>query len=277
MVPLLRFVGRLAKPVLSRTIYRPGTVATILFGPAKGLKYKIFPGYGLSMLYGGWEPELHRVMASYVAPGDVAYDLGANFGIFTTFLARLVGPSGHVYAFEPLPHIMSELRANVASNGQTNVEFVPAAVADEVGTATFHLGHQLGSGHLGADTHWHPDAGEPVSVPVVTLDDVVARGSRPPTFLKMDIEGAEGAALAGARTLLRTHRPVLAIEVHSPELGDRVGEILEAERYRAWRVDLGMAPVTRMTGGGLSAEGMCGFVLALPAERTDTPETKGLI
>ena len=266
MVPLIRFFGRLAKPVLSRTLYRPGNTATILFGPARGLKYKIFPTYGLSMIYGGWEPELHQVMKSYVKPGDVAYDLGANFGIFTMFLSRLVGPTGRVYAFEPLPHILTELKANIERNGQSNVEFVNAAVAETVGTARFRVGHHHGSGHLQATDHLYPESGSEVSVAVTTIDDIVRSGARPPTFMKIDIEGAEGSALAGARETLAAHRPVLAVEVHSEEQGVAVGAALAAANYVAWRIDQNLAPAGALTGDGAGMR-LWGFVLARPAER----------
>lgn len=231
------------------------------------------------MIYGGWEPELHALMAKYVKPGDVAYDLGANFGIFTIFLARLVGPEGRVYAFEPLPHTMADLKANVERNDLRNVEYAAYAVADTVGRARFHIGSQLGSGHLDSTDHLHPKKGEAVDVPVTTLDEFVSKGNRPPQFLKIDVEGAEGAVLAGGRTVLNKHRPILAIEVHSAEQGNAVGSVLRDENYRVWRVDLGMTPVTRMTDGGLSAEGLCGFVLAMPGERVDAgqgPQPKGV-
>lgn len=271
MVTVLRFFGRLLKPVLSRTIYRPGKVARILFGPAKGLRYTIFPGYGLSMIYGGWEPEIHAVMQQYVKPDGVAYDLGANFGIYTMFLARLVGPSGRAYAFEPLPEIMAQLKANIALNSQSNVEYVAMAASDKVGTAKFRFGHQSGSGHLESADHYHPVSGGTIDVEEITLDEFVRRGNRPPTFMKIDIEGAEGAALNGAKRVLTDHRPVLAVEVHSPDQGESVGRSLAEANYRAWRIEPGMPAVQRLTTGPGGSCDLHGFVLALPAERTDRP------
>ena len=267
MVPVFRFFGRLLKPVLSRTIYRPGNVARILFGPAKGLRYTIFPGYGLSMIYGGWEPDVHAVMQRFVSPGGTAYDLGANYGIYSMFLARLVGPTGRVYAFEPMPDIMTQLKANIALNPLTNVEFVPMAASDSVGTAQFRIGNHAGSGHLEAADQYHPQSGGTIHVEQITLDEFVRLGHPPPTFMKIDVEGAEGAVFAGASDVLAKYRPVIAVEVHSADLGEQVGAALSASNYSAWRIEPGMPEVHNLTSGPKGKCDVAGFVLAMPAER----------
>jgi FkbM family methyltransferase len=268
MLTVLRFFGRLLKPVLSRTIYRPGKVARILFGPAKGLRYTIFPGYGLSMIYGGWEPDVHAVMQQYVTPGGTAYDLGANYGIYSMFLARLVGPTGRVYAFEPMPEILTQLKANIALNPLTNVEFVPMAASDSAGTAQFRIGSHAGSGHLETADQYHPISGGIINVEQITLDEFVLRGNRPPTFMKIDVEGAEGSVIVGAKRVLDEHRPVIAVEVHSADLGKQVGAALAAANYKAWRIEPGFPPVRNLISHSKGECDVAGFVLAIPTERT---------
>lgn len=267
MVTVLRFFGRLLKPVLSRTIYRPGKVARILFGPAKGLRYTIFPGYGLSMIYGGWEPDVHAIMQQYATPGGTAYDLGANYGIYSMFLARLVGPTGQVYAFEPMPEIMTHLKANIALNQLANVEFVPMAASDNVGTTQFRIGSHAGSGHLEAADQYHPTSGGMIHVEQITLDEFVRRGNRAPTFMKIDVEGAEGAVFAGATQILKEYRPVLVVEVHSADLGEKVGAALAAANYKAWRIEPGLPEVRNLFTHSAGVCDLAGFVLAVPAER----------
>src|SRR5215469_9229339 len=85
------------------TLYPVGAVRRVLWGPCRGLRYRIFPGYGHAYLFGGWEPKSMQAMLHYVKAGTIAYDLGANYGMHTLLLAKLVGPSGRVYAFEPNP------------------------------------------------------------------------------------------------------------------------------------------------------------------------------
>ncbi len=50
---------------------------------------------------GNFEPGLARFFAFALRPGDIVYDVGANWGFFTLLSAALVGPSGHLAAFEP--------------------------------------------------------------------------------------------------------------------------------------------------------------------------------
>jgi FkbM family methyltransferase len=261
---LLRTIGRWAKPVLTRTLYRPGRVARILYGPSKGLKYRIFPGYGLSMIYGGWEPEVHEMMAQSVPAGSVVYDLGANYGIYTMLLSRLAGPTGFVYAFEPMPQIMKQLQANIDLNRQTNVKYIPRAVADRAGTASFSVGVSQATGHLTGQGTEDDRLQQSVTVEVTTLDEFVRQGHRPPTFIKIDVEGAEGLVFDGAREVLARYRPTLAVEIHSPEQGDRVGRALRDADYTAFLIHEGMKPVTRYVTDASGPSDVQGYVLARP-------------
>jgi hypothetical protein len=70
------------------TVFPVGAVRTVFAGPCRGMRYRIFPGYGHSYLYGGWERKSMDVMVHYVKPGSVAYDLGANYGMHTLLLAK---------------------------------------------------------------------------------------------------------------------------------------------------------------------------------------------
>ena len=77
------------------------------------------------------------VMMRYVKPGDIAYDLGANYGMHTLLLARRVGLTGRVYAFEPNPEIRRALEEHLSLNNLTMVQTVPKAVSNQAGTAWF--------------------------------------------------------------------------------------------------------------------------------------------
>ena len=89
---LLRFI-------LKHTYWRDGCVRRILLGPSAGQVYRIFPKYGLAPTFGRWEPDLQNLMVKILEPGQTAYDVGANYGIHTLLMSRLVGVSGCVCAF----------------------------------------------------------------------------------------------------------------------------------------------------------------------------------
>jgi FkbM family methyltransferase len=155
----------------------------------------------------------HHEMAfleRYLRPGDRALDIGANIGTYSLLMASLVGPEGHIDAFEPMPLAASRLRCTIAENGlEGRITLHEAAVTDRTGSARLLTAHDVSNAVVG-----HPDgapidagAGEPtIEVATVTLDQVVAPDPRL-RVAKLDIEGAEVLALAGAPALLAAARP----------------------------------------------------------------------
>lgn len=251
-------VGTLAR----KTVYPVGAVRTVLWGPCRGMRYRIFPSYGHAYLFGGWERKSMQWMMRYVRPGSVVYDLGANYGMHTLLLAKLAGPSGRVYAFEPNPEICTALKEQLALNGFTAVEVVSQAVCDQTGTAWFDsagsaIGHLVGANTVSSPTTYQ--------VETITLDQFVLRqGNPPPAFMKVDIEGAESSALRGGCDTITRYRPVMLIELHNPTEDMAVGAFLKRMGYRALRVENGK-PVENMESCWPDRCGMWGSVVALPS------------
>ncbi len=138
--------------------------------------------------------------AREVRPGMTVLDLGANFGYFTLAFARAVGPAGRVIAFEPDPRNAGLLARNVRDNGYSNVRVAAQAVSRAAGTLPLYRSdYNFGDHRLG----WGgPEHAERVAVEVVALDEALAGADRQLDFIKMDVQGAEAAALAGARGLI---------------------------------------------------------------------------
>lgn len=248
------------KPVLSRTIWPERSVRTVLWGPCRGLRYRIFPDMGLSPLYGGWEPEAQALMVKNIRNNSVVYDVGANYGIHTLLMARLAA-SGFVYAFEPVPTILAALQENISLNSFQNVECVPLAVADVKGEACFTKGSHVGAGSLALPSRVPDDQ---IQVSTITLDQFVFElKNRPPNFIKMDIEGAEGNALRGASRVLEEFRPVLLIDLHTPEQDIDVGRTLLRYGYSAFHTD-NMVQVEDLSKGWPNSDGLWGEIVAYP-------------
>jgi FkbM family methyltransferase len=121
-------------------------------------------------------------------------DVGANIGLYTLLFARLTGPDGRVYAFEPDALMAGALRRNLAANHMSHVDVFDCAVAAHSGHATL-LRHALHSGdnYLGDRTSFAH--AEQHVVDVRTLDDVLA--GRKVDFIKIDVQGWEGAVIEG--------------------------------------------------------------------------------
>jgi FkbM family methyltransferase len=199
--------------------------ATILHGPAAGLRFVAEEGK-VGFTLGSEEPELQAELARLLGPGDTFYDVGANVGFMSLVGASLVGPSGRVVAFEPIPRLAAAVRENAALNGLAQIEVHELALADRETTARFVVPEESSGAHL-ADVK--DGEGEAFDVEVTTLDAFLARtGAPPPTAIKLDIEGAELRALEGMRQTLAAYGPALVVELHEtraafeallPELG----------------------------------------------------------
>jgi FkbM family methyltransferase len=243
------------KRLLYRTVYRVGTVRTVLWGPCRGLIYHIFVGYSLAYLYGGREREEMQTMIEHVKTGSVVYDLGANYGMHTLLLARLTGPKGRVLAFEPSHHIYQWLRKNVDLNRFQQASCIQKAVSHANGRVCFDTSGNTATGHISTgSTGFEVDS--------VTIDSLVESGCPVPDFIKIDIEGGESSALTGALNVLRTRRPTLLIELHTPEQDVAVGIILRDLNYKVERLRP-REEVERLDLGWPHETGMWGTVLAI--------------
>lgn len=260
--------GKKAAARLARRVLPPAPVRLAHVEPGLTLtvnlrRHVMFWSGGLAR----FEPYTVAALRAAVEPGDTVLDVGANIGFFSTLLSRLCGPTGRVLAFEPEPANLALLRTNLAANGCANVTVVPCAAGAEAGTGTFSLDDATGAtGHLGGD----PTAGELavgtgrlrlIETPVETIDGVVARGGVVPDVIKMDIEGGEIHALAGAPETLGRHRPIVFSEL-TGESGVDVVALLAGHGYALWDLE---------TGRPVAAGDRPFMVAAVPAERVETP------
>ncbi len=139
-----------------------------------------------------YEPEVSTLIERLLKPGMSVVDLGASSGYYTLLAARRVGTGGRVFAFEPDPFMHRYLRTNVQLNGLGNVLCMRLAVSNSVGRLKFAR-DELERGHLTSS-----EEDRLLSVDTTTLDTFFqGRGWPPVDFIKMDIEGAETAALEG--------------------------------------------------------------------------------
>jgi len=72
-------------------------------------------------LTGLWEPKDTHFISSKINPGITVLDIGADIGYYTLVLAKLVGPKGSLFSFEPIPKAKWYLDKNIEMNGLVNV------------------------------------------------------------------------------------------------------------------------------------------------------------
>lgn len=152
---------------------------------------------------------IFSVIAKHLHPGEKAIDAGANIGAVTVFLARQVGPSGQVVAVEMMPETAARLRRNLALNNLANVTVVEQALSSQAGervTAEVAEG-VFGQASIAAGTN-RGRAVRRLEVLTTTLDHI-STGLNDIAVLKMDLEGAEQLALAGAQEMLKRTRAII--------------------------------------------------------------------
>jgi FkbM family methyltransferase len=154
---------------------------------------------------GEWEPGELQFIRSYVKPGMVAVDVGANIGVHTLTLAGCVGPAGSVHTFEPTG-VFETLRYNVHQNGfDSRVRLNHCAVGANEGILRLlecKPGYEL---FTSESTPLVPEVATDryVEYPMTSLDAYTAKqGIRHIDFLKVDVEGGEDRVFAGAQDLI---------------------------------------------------------------------------
>jgi FkbM family methyltransferase len=167
-----------------------------------------------------WNAEEYAALKQCVRPGATVLDIGANVGSYTLLFASWAGPSGRVFAFEPASASRLGLARHLAINALTDrVTVRSEAISDRMGTASF-----LDAGTHG-DNRIVPNAAEGSRwVAATSIDDFCAAARVTPDVIKIDIEGAELAALRGARRVIASGAAELAlfVELHPalwPSLG----------------------------------------------------------
>ncbi|MCW3041134.1 MAG: FkbM family methyltransferase [Solirubrobacterales bacterium] len=230
----------------------------VLAGAAQGLWFParaVEPGHAHAQLIlsGELEVPVQEALRRTVPPGGTVYDVGANIGFFALLAARFAGDGGRVLAFEPVPAVADLVREAAQRSGLAGrVEVRTEAVARTKGAEELYVVADASWSHLAS--RGNPGgAVETITVPVTTLDDVLAGGAPPPDVVKLDVEGSEGDVLRGAHDTLRRHRPVVVLELHDTH-ADALPVLREAD-YALEALDGAWAP----------EDPRCKYVVARPA------------
>ncbi|MGA8088338.1 MAG: FkbM family methyltransferase [Terracidiphilus sp.] len=209
------FIGQVVRLPL-RLVPNNRTVR-VLSGVNKGSRWITGSGPTHGCWLGNYERDHAVTLPRLIKPGTIAYDIGANVGFYTLALSRLVGESGHVFAFEPAARSVYFLRRHLELNNIRNVTVVQTAIADRTGLVTFD--------------GWRMGTEKSYVVPTMSLDEFIAAGHPLPSFVKMDIEGVEKLALEGAKRLLSKGDIIWLLATHSNLLRDQCRALMEGYGY----------------------------------------------
>jgi FkbM family methyltransferase len=203
----------------------------------EGVAVKVHPDGMYSDVYfwGDYQPFNTKIYKRLVTPGDVVFDVGANFGWFSTLFAKWTRPTGEVHAFEPVPFIQDLATQTIADNDVSDrVTLNRFGLGRSAGTIVIRTfeglphGHATAAGDLGRD-----DAIEHICE-IRTLDDYFRSTAIDHIdFMKVDVEGFESDVFLGGEEVLRSDSaPIIAFELNDSCLRARsidpndVGRIL---------------------------------------------------
>lgn len=175
----------------------------------------------------GNEAAFTQAILENLHPDDIFFDIGACVGVVSLFAAQRVA---QVYAFEADPFYAGRLQNNIDINLLANIQVLPWAVSNEDGVVKFYTSGQAGD---------HSPSLAPlaysnfVEVQGRAIDPAIHSGELPnPTAIKIDIEGAEYAALSGMTALLHSRLAprIIFIEIHPeflPKFGASIKHIMD--------------------------------------------------
>ena len=203
----------------------------ILAGPLRGYRlvtsWHDYPA-GLS---GRTERPLLDWFAKRARPGDTWLDVGAHYGYTAFALARLVGPSGRVFAFEPVAASAGCVEQGRVLNGLSQVTVLPFGLGapDDLQVRRLPLIRGMADSTLSQDL----DAWA-VTAPVARFDwlwPLVGGANATIHGVKIDVQGMELEALEGMRDALTRWRPSLVVELHAGVSRERLLALIAACGY----------------------------------------------
>ena len=165
-----------------------------------------------------FERSTRNTLRTLARPGATVLDIGANIGAHTLGLARSVGPTGCVHAFEPTDFAVAKLRRNLALNPELDrrVHVHQTMLAAYSGAPIQEWIYSSWPLSGGADVH-PKHRGRLASTHRARTDTLDAFAEREclsrVDLIKIDVDGHEYPVLLGAANLLYRFQPVIAMEI----------------------------------------------------------------
>ena len=176
---------------------------------------------------GRYEPSVKSII-SRLDGGD-AVDVGANIGLYTMMLSRVLADRGTVLSLEPDPHYFRLLQRNVRINRGLNVALLDIAAWSENEELKL-VRYRPGSSPI--DTSVSPtDHATARTVRGRPLDELIRESGIRPRLVKIDVEGAEYRVLSGMETILRSVRPIVIFEALTTQALAKCNPILHSAHY----------------------------------------------
>ena len=156
--------------------------------------------------YGTYEELESKIMEEKIEMGNIVVDVGANIGLHTLNMARIVGKTGQVFAFEPDPSNFEILKKNAKINNYKNIILEQKAVGDKHGKTTLYQSDNPINHRIFPQSE---RVNSQVQVELTNLDnyfdsDMIDKIN----FIKIDVEGMEFGVLKGMKNILKNNKNI---------------------------------------------------------------------
>jgi FkbM family methyltransferase len=214
----LRGPARLLYRSYAKVTCQPGNSTrrlTTKFGDEFDVDFSSFLEWQL-WAFGAYEEHFASLFRRLIKPGDRCIDVGANIGVHTVRLAKLVGAHGEVVAIEPDEGLARRASNNVLLNRLANVRMIQAAAAERGGNSVLLYRPDVLDSNKGRASLLHHSylTGSAARVPTISIDDV---NEGPIALIKIDVEGHEAAVVSGAAQTIDDFSPSIIFE-YAPDL-----------------------------------------------------------
>lgn len=200
-----------------------------------------------SMYFGCYDFEIRRIMKKYLKQGGAFIDIGANVGYLSAVGAALVGKTGQVHSFEPVPTYFSYVQQTAELNSDYKIVANNIALGEKTGQA-FIADHRRNLGGNSMVPGFVPkeDIRETFNIQVQRLDEYIQKQKLSlPSLIKIDTEGFELPVLLGTSHFFdsrKDHLPPIIAEVtpHAFKLMNRdvceLDEFMSAYGYKSYSI-----------------------------------------
>lgn len=198
-------------------------------------------------LYGVYEPFMLDLFSVYLKSGMTFVDIGANIGQHSMYVASIVGTSGSVHTFEPIPAIHGQLEKSVHSNHFENIVHTHNCAIGEIETTeSLYVSKNVGGSSLVNDDN----TVETISVHIKNGDKELSNVSRI-DVIKIDVEGYEYEVLKGIQGTLHKHMPIIFMEfsgnfyhMQGKGNGEKILKLLREHGYSLFDIEDSMKKIT---------------------------------
>lgn len=235
-----QFIKKITPPIiymlLRKFLVKPKTFSpiwnTLTYNPLNGIQIFFDPSglWQKKIMNNTYDKFLFDRLSKTNLEGKIVFDIGAHIGFHSIYFARLVGPNGKIYSFEPNPKNIERFKIILEKNEDIRkiISVFDIAVSDNFGFEKFNMSEDIESGRSSggfidtADPIWDKEAFKQrgfTETNVKTIPTDLFKEKLEiqdaPDIIKIDVEGAEFLILLGAKNILLNKKPIIFLEIHS--------------------------------------------------------------